>query len=207
MASAGGNLGVPVSVRVKHFSLRAELFPVEYTVLGWPEDGPTLDLDHERFAYAGKFVMSSTGKAVVRDGDEIVAAAAFDADRTDEDCLRIRYVTVRLDRRGEGIGLSLLRFVVDRARDRGYDEVKAGVNNPIAYEAFYRAGLSYTGERTGLAELVCSTGADRDGETYQAGFDIYRERDPSERERAFLQSRADSSPPAVVVSPARDDGE
>ncbi|WP_136687598.1 GNAT family N-acetyltransferase [Halorhabdus amylolytica] len=178
---------------------------MEYTVFGWPEDGPTLDLDYERFAYAGKFVMSSTGKAVVRDGDEIVAASAFDADRTDEDCLRIRYVTVRLDRRGEGIGSSLLRFVVDRARHRGYDEVKAGVNNPIAYEAFYRAGLAYTGERTGLAELVLSTAADRDAERYRTGLDVYRGRDLDERERAFLQGQTGSSPPAVVASPVRDD--
>ncbi|WP_135663402.1 GNAT family N-acetyltransferase [Halorhabdus rudnickae] len=180
---------------------------MEYTLLGWPEDGPTLDLDHERFAYAGKFVISSTGKAVARDGDETVAAAAFDPDRTDGDCLRIRYVTVRLDRRGKGIGSSLLRFVVERARERGYDEVKAGVNNPIAYEAFYRAGLAYTGERTGLAELVLSTAADRDAERYRAGLDVYGERDLDKRERAFLRARTGGSPPAVVTSPLREGGD
>lgn len=174
---------------------------MEYTVLGWPPEGPTLDLDHERFAYAGKFVVPRTGKAVAREDGAVVAAAAFDPDRTDADCLRIRYVTVRTDRRGEGIGSSLLRFVVVRARDRGFSEVKAGVNNPIAYEAFYRAGLAYTGERTGLAELVVSTAAMRDAERYRAGLDAYRERDLSERERAFLDARANADPPAIVSSP------
>ena len=178
---------------------------MEYTLLGWPPDGPTLDLDHERFAYAGKFVISNTGKAVVRDDGAIVAAAAFDPDRTDEHCLGIRYVTVRLDRRGEGIGSRLLRFVVERARARGYDEVKAGVNNPIAYQAFYRAGLAYTGESTGLAELVLSTAAARDAVTYRAGLDAYRERDLSEREQVFLDSHAEGSPPPVVSSPDRTD--
>lgn len=175
---------------------------MEYALVGWPADAPTLDLDHERFAYAGKFVISGTGKAVVREDDAIVAAAAFDADRTDEDCLRVRYVTVRTDRRGAGIGSRLLRFVVVRARERGYDEVRAGVNNPLAYEAFYRAGLAYTGERTGLAELVCSTAAERDAERYHAGLETYRERDLSETERSFIADRMSEAPPPVVDVPA-----
>ncbi|WP_309484875.1 GNAT family N-acetyltransferase [Halorhabdus salina] len=180
---------------------------MEYAILAWPPAEVPLDLDHERFAYAGKFVISSTGKAVVRDDGEIVAAAAFDPDRTDADCLRIRYVTVRADRRGEGIGSALLRFVVDRAQDRGYAEVKAGVNNPIAYEAFYKAGLAFTGERTGLAELVCSTAADRDGNTYRDGLDSYRDRDLSERQRAFVQSHEGADLSAIVPAPADADSE
>jgi len=174
---------------------------VAYALLGWPADGPTLSLDHERFAYAGKFVVSTTGKAVARDGDAIVAAAAFDADRTDADCLRIRYVTVRDDRRGEGIGSGLLRFVVARARERGYEEVKAGVNNPVAYEAFYRAGLAFTGERTGIAELVCSTAADRDAESYRAGLVAYRERELTDSMARFLEDRLARGPPAVRDDP------
>ncbi len=94
---------------------------MEFALLGWPEDGHRLRLDHEHFAYAGKFVMTATGKAVVGD-DGVVAAAAFDADRTDPDTLCIRYVTVRDDRRGEGIGSDLLRFVREQAADR----VRAG---------------------------------------------------------------------------------
>ncbi|QGN08226.1 N-acetyltransferase [Halorhabdus sp. CBA1104] len=176
-------------------------------ILAWPPANVTLDLDHERFAYAGKFVISSTGKAVVRDDGVIVAAVAFDADRTDEDCLRVRYVTVRDDLRGEGLGSRLLRYVVARASERGYDEVRAGVNNPIAYEAFYKAGLAFTGERTGLAELVCSTAADRDGQRYRDGLTIYRDRELSERQRAFVQSQEGADPPAIVPAPAGADGE
>lgn len=173
-----------------------------YSLLGWPADDPTLDLDHERFAYAGKFVISSTGKALAREGDATVAAAAFDVDRTDEDCLRIRYVTVREDRRGREIGPRLLRFVVLRAHERGFHDVAAGVNNPLAYEAFYKAGLAYTGEQTGLAELVCSTAADRDADRYRAGLSAYRERDLSDPENAFLDAHEDSDPPSVVDAPA-----
>ncbi|MUV90296.1 GNAT family N-acetyltransferase, partial [Halapricum sp. CBA1109] len=49
---------------------------MEYALLGWADDGPTLRLDHERFAYAGKFVMSATGKAVARADGDVLAAAA-----------------------------------------------------------------------------------------------------------------------------------
>ena len=174
---------------------------MDYSILGWPGDGPTLHLDHERFAYAGKFVLPSTGKAVAREDNVIVAAAAFDADRTDGTCLRVRYVTVRDDRREAGIGPRLLALVVDRARDRGFADVKAGVNNPLAYEAFYKSGLAYTGERTGLAELVCEWPAPdgRSGARYRAGLDRFRapEREPSEVERAFLETREGAAPPPV----------
>ena len=82
---------------------------MERLVLGWPSDGPTLRLDHRRFSYAGKFVMSNTGKAVVRDpgaatdreyDDAVLAAVAFNEDRTDPATMWLRYVTVRGDRRG-----------------------------------------------------------------------------------------------------------
>ena len=87
-------------------------------MLGWPPDGPTLRLDYRRFSYAGKFVMSNTGKAVVRDpgetsdreyDDAVLAAVAFNDDRTDSSTLWLRYVTVRNDRRGEGLGPQLCR--------------------------------------------------------------------------------------------------
>ena len=98
---------------------------MEVVVLGWPPDGPTLRLDHRRYSYAGKFVMTTTGKAVFRDpsagsdreyDDDVVAAVAFDADRTDPDTLWLRYVTVCDDRRGEGLGPRLCAFVVERRR-------------------------------------------------------------------------------------------
>ena len=153
---------------------------MEYALLGWESDGPTLRLDHRRFAYAGKFVMSTTGKAVVRrseatetdvggagidDGNaiapdgsaydtDVVAAVAFDADHTDDRALRYRYITVRSDLRGEGFGPRLAAFVAPRAADRGYDRAAIGVNNPFAYEAMYKAGFAWTGRESGLAELV-----------------------------------------------------
>jgi GNAT superfamily N-acetyltransferase len=180
-------------------------------LLGWPSDGPTLRLDYRRFSYAGKFVISNTGKAVIRDpersgttegefDDDVLAAVAFNADRTDSGTLWLRYVTVREDRRGEGLGPRLCRFVVDRAADRGYDRVRIAVNNPFAYEALYRSGFSFTGETTGIAELVLErpadrVAADRSTETYQAGLDEYRARDLSTAERAFLDAKRGRSPP------------
>ncbi|WP_246988511.1 GNAT family N-acetyltransferase [Halorientalis marina] len=200
---------------------------MEYVVLGWPPDGPTLRLHYERFSYAGKFVMTNTGKAAVLTDDaesegtgddqgvavetdeegfatNVLGAVSFNEDRTDEGALWLRYVTVREDRRGEGFGARLCRFVTDRARERGYENVRIAVNNPFAYEALYKAGFGFTGDRTGLAELVLSVDAPRDTERYQAGLDAYRERDlePNEGVAAFLAEREGSSPPEVVDDPA-----
>jgi GNAT superfamily N-acetyltransferase len=159
---------------------------VDLELLGWPSDGPTLGLDHERFAYAGKFVMSDTGKAVARDGQDIVAAASFSPDRTDGAVLRIRYITVRDDHRGEGVGPSLARFVVEQATQRGYETVKIAVNNPYAYVAMHRAGFGYTGERTGLAELVLARPHEQSTAAYREGLERYAERDLDATERAFV---------------------
>ena len=172
---------------------------MEFELLGWPSAGPTLSLDHERFAYAGKFVMSSTGKAVAREDDEILAAVAFNADRTDDGVCWLRYVTVRVDRRGEGIGPRLCAFVRDRALDRGFEAVRIAVNNPFAFEALHRAGFGYTGETTGIAELVLSyPPADDRAERYREGFGRFREREFSEAEKTFLEDRRGSDPPDAV---------
>jgi len=210
---------------------------MQFELLGWPAEGPTLALDYHRFSYAGKFVMSATGKAVVREagaGDaappeheadalndhggadtrDIVAAAAFDADRTDETVCRIRYITVREDRRSEGIGPRLAAFVAEHARERGFERARIAVNNPFAYQALYRAGFHFTGDETGVAELVLDrplsdsdTNTDRSRERYQAGLDRYRERDRSADEpdlsadeRAVLDEKRGADPPAVVDS-------
>jgi GNAT superfamily N-acetyltransferase len=192
-------------------------------LLGWPADGPTLRLDYRRFAYAGKFVMSNTGKAVVRDGsdpvtapddgdgggdggddydDDVVAAASFNEDRTDAGTLWIRYVTVREDRTGEGLGARLCAFVVAKAAEAGYDSVRIAVNNPFAYEALHKAGFGWTGETTGLAELVlerpAATPATVDAETYRRGLDEYRERAVSDAERRFLDARVGADPPSLL---------
>jgi GNAT superfamily N-acetyltransferase len=207
---------------------------LELAFLGWPVDEPTLRLDYRRFSYAGKFVVGGTGKAVVRlrqgvsspdlppvdrplppelDADEfdtdVVAAVAFSADRTDADTLWLRYVSVRQDRRGEGLGPRLVRFVTDRAHDRGYDRVRIAVNNPFAYEALHKAGFAWTGTETGLAELVLEHPSPVDaagngrspttaGERYRAGLDRYRDRDLGEPEASFLARKRGASPPSAV---------
>jgi GNAT superfamily N-acetyltransferase len=189
---------------------------MEYAVLGGPEDGPQLRLDHREFSYAGKFVMSNTGKAVAREvprtadseqddtesDSELVAAIAFNEDRTDPATAWLRYVTVRRDRRGEGVGARLARFTAAELRERGYDRVKIAVNNPFAYHALYKAGFGYTGEQTGLAELVLARPGERDAKRYQSGLDVYRERDDlATEEREFLTAKADDAPPDVVAVP------
>jgi GNAT superfamily N-acetyltransferase len=184
-------------------------------LLGWPPDAPTLRLDHRRFAYAGKFVLGSTGKAVVRDATDpeddadydetVLAAASFDPDRTDETCLVVRYVTVRDDRQDEGLGSRLLAFVAARAADRGYDRVRIAVNNPAAYVAAARAGFAFTGRETGLAELVCERPADRpaprDADSYRAGLDRYRARDLPPGATDRLDETAATGPPPTVEVP------
>ena len=208
---------------------------MRFELVGWPADGPKLALDYRAFSYAGKFVMSNTGKAVaLADANEgspagadaagatggdaserpppatdvegvvdpdgrVLGAVAFNADRTDPGTLWLRYVTVRHDRRGEGVGPQLCAFVVDRAADRGYDRVRIAVNNPFAYEALYRAGFGFTGETTGLAELVLERPADepaaRPSGEYQEGLDRFRERELSDEERSFLQRKVDEPAP------------
>ncbi|MBB6646274.1 GNAT family N-acetyltransferase [Halobellus ruber] len=205
---------------------------MEYVLLGWPPGGPTLRLDHRRFAYAGKFVVSNTGKAVVRpEGDEadgvgadegpstapdgaeydtdILAAVAFDADRTDDRTLRFRYITVRSDLQGEGVGPRLATFVAAKAEQRGYDRIAIAVNNPFAYEAMYKAGFAWTGRESGLAELVLErpagpiddTGSTPDPGTYHGGLERFRERDFGEPEASFVAGKVGSDPPARVAVP------
>jgi hypothetical protein len=194
---------------------------MEFDVLGWPSDGPTIRLDYRRFAYAGKFTMSNTGKAVVRSvgrenqpiakddeyATDVVAALAFNADRTDDGTLWYRYVTVRNDTKGQRLGPRLARFVASKAAKRGYDRLRIGVNNPFAYEAMYRAGFVWTGRETGVAELVLERPADAvatrnaDPETYQAGLDRYRERDLGDPEASFLTDRDGGEPPEPIPGP------
>ncbi|WP_372909897.1 GNAT family N-acetyltransferase [Salinigranum sp.] len=199
---------------------------MEYAFLGWHdghggggEDGSRLRLDYRGFAYAGKFVTSSTGVAVVRDptdpldvdvgvdgppqiGDPtVVAAVAFNEDRTDAETLWLRYVTVRTDRRGEELGPRLVAFVCDRARERGYERCRIAVNNVFSYEALSKVGFAYTGRETGLAELVLDRdfdGSGVDADTYQRGLDVFRARDLSAEERTFLASREGAGPPEGV---------
>jgi GNAT superfamily N-acetyltransferase len=190
------------------------------TVLGWHpsvtgEDGPRLRLDWRRFSYAGKFVMTNTGKAVVREGSDdpeaefdesVLAAVAFNEDRTDDGALWLRYVTVRDDLRGHGLGPRLCDSVATLALGRGYDCVRIAVNNPFAYDALYKAGFGFTGRETGIAELVLERPNDREPARYRRGIDRFRDRELSATERRFVDGRTE--PPSRVPSegefPGRD---
>jgi len=175
---------------------------VEFEILGSPEEGPTLDLDHEQFAYAGKFVMSDSGKSVARDGGRLVGAAAFNEDRTDDRTVRLRYVTVRADRRGEGVGSRLLRFTAARLSER-YGSVHVAANNPVAYRACYRAGFVFAGRETGLAEVVLQYAPDegRSTERYRDGLGRFEGRELPPAQRRCLEAGLAGTPPAVVADP------
>jgi len=202
---------------------------MEFAVIGWPEDEPTLRLDYRRFSYAGKFV-TGNGIAVVRgeapadhatdvvsrsslpDGldasefdDDILAAVAFNADRTDSGTLWLRYLTVRGDLRGSGLqlGPKLAAFITNRAAENGYNRVRIAVNNVFSYHALYKAGFAYTGRETGLAELIlerpAAEPAMRSTATYQEGLNIFRDRTGlSNAEAAFVTEHSDTALPATI---------
>lgn len=174
---------------------------MEHVLLGDAEEGPTLTLDHREFAYAGKFVMSTTGKAVARSGEEVLAAVAFNQDRTNPNVAWLRYVSVREDRRGEGIGPRLCRFLSTHLLESGYETVRIAVNNPIAYEALYRAGFAYTGEETGIAELVLEHPGDRSPKRYRSGYEVFLDRDLDAANRAVLDRHREGEPPSIVEPP------
>ena len=180
---------------------------MEYSVLGFPADGPTLSLDWERFSYAGKFQMSSTGKAVLEE-DEVLAAAAFNADRDQPDRAWIRYLTVRQDRQGEGLGSELVRRVTRTLLERGYEQVSIAVNNPIAYRALYRAGFHFTGRETGIAELVLTYPGPQAPATYRAGLSRFAARDLPDPHATLVEQwlQAGTPPPLVDDIPLPGDG-
>ncbi len=179
---------------------------MEFAVIGWPEDEPTLRLDYRRFSYAGKFV-TGNGIAVVRGQapadhatdvdsrsslpdsldasefvDDILAAVTFNADRTDHETLWLRYLTVRRDLRGSGLqlGPKLAAVITNRAAEKGYKRVRIAVNNVFSFHALYKAGFAYTGRETGVAELVLERStvkpAAQSTATYQAGLDTFGDR-------------------------------
>ncbi len=170
-----------------------------YDLLGWASEGPTLDLDHTAFGYAGKFRTPRTGKAVARDG-AVLAAACFNDDRAHANTLRIRYLTVREDRRGEGIGARLAAFVRRRAHEHGYDRVRIAVNNPIAYDALYKAGFGYTGEDRELDELILEAPAPGSAD-YRDGLGAFDRVDLPAGHRAVIDRGRDRGPPPMVAVP------
>lgn len=178
---------------------------MEFAVL----DDAAFRLDHERYAYAGKFVVPG-GKAVaLTDGttpsfpdpredyaEGVLGAIAFSEDRTDPDTVWLRYVTVRGDRRGEGVGTRLVAWTTTRLHERGYETVRIAVNNPYSYEALSKAGFGFTGRETGLAELVMEHPHER--ARYDEGLALFAERDLREDELAFVRERRARGPPSVV---------
>ena len=178
---------------------------MEFRLLGW--EGVAFRLDHREFTYAGKFVVPGGAAAAVEPGyrlpdpreapaEGVLAAVAFSEDRTDDTVLWLRYVTVRRDRRGEGIGARLAAFTADAAREHGYERLRIGVNNPYAYEALSKAGFGFAGRETGLAELVLEFPSERS--RYREGVERFTRRELTDEERAFVADRRERGPPAVV---------
>ncbi|MFB6086274.1 MAG: GNAT family N-acetyltransferase [Halodesulfurarchaeum sp.] len=173
---------------------------MEYEVLGFPPDGPSLTLDWRAFSYAGKFEMTNTGKAILKSDGEIVAAAAFNADREESDRAWIRYITVREGRRGEELGPELASKVTETLFDRDFERISIAVNNPIAYRALYKAGFHFTGRETGIAELVLEAPGTRDPAIYRAGLARFVDRDLPERERGLLATWLESGTPPPTLN-------
>lgn len=203
---------------------------MEYAVIATPDDGLGLRLDWERFSYAGKFVMTNTGKAVVAedgilddpewppapraaDTPGVIAAVSFNRDRLDPETAWLRYVTVRRDRRGRGIGPRLCAFTADWLKE-AFDvrRVRIAVNNPYAFDALHKAGFAWTGEETGLRERVLERPAVSVDATverrYVEGLRSYLETDGTDgtdAQRSFIEDRTRRGPPALVEVPKGED--
>ncbi|MFB6185286.1 MAG: GNAT family N-acetyltransferase [Halobacteriaceae archaeon] len=170
---------------------------MEFEIVGWPNESPTLDLDHNHFPYAGKFVMSNTGKAICTQNGSIIGAIAFNEDRTDPDVLWFRYITVHTEYQGKEIGPKLARYTAQHATNASYQAIKIAVNNPFAYHALYKAGFSFTGEQTGIAELILRYPSASD--TYQSGLTIFEQRNGlTTEEKAFIQQKQGQESPQTV---------
>lgn len=199
---------------------------MEYAVIATPDDALGLRLDWARFSYAGKFVMTNTGKAVAVEASVledpewppdpqdaqaagVVGAVSFNRDRTDPDTAWLRYVTVRDTVRGQEIAPRLCAMTVDWLHDEmNVSRVRIAVNNPYAFEALYKAGFGWTGEETGLRERVLEfpppSRQDVAGQ-YRGGLRSYLETDVTPEERAFIGSRLSRGPPPIVDAPKGED--
>ena len=173
---------------------------MEFEVLGLQAAGPRLELDYREFAYAGNFVMTDSGKTVARDEGAVVGAVSFSEDRTDPSTVHLRYVTVREDRRGEGIGSRLLRFTANALHPHRYETVEISVNNPVAFRAAYRAGFVYTGVESGIAELSLTYTPDADdrADSFEDGLAVFDRRELPADQQACLDASRDGGPPPVV---------
>ena len=175
---------------------------MEFAVLGSQAAGPQLNLDYRQFAYAGNFVMTDSGKTVAREESAVLGAVSFSEDRTDSGTVHLRYVTVREDRQGEGIGSRLLRFTAEHLVD-DYDAVRIAVNNPVAFRAASRAGFVYTGDQSGIAELALRYAPAEPARAgpFADGLAVFAERDLPPPQQSCLDASSEAGPPAVVDVP------
>ncbi|MFW6457897.1 MAG: GNAT family N-acetyltransferase [Halodesulfurarchaeum sp.] len=172
---------------------------MEFLQRGDETGGPPVELDWREFPYAGKFVMTDTGKALLREDGVILAGAAFSVDRTDSDRVWIRYLTVRYDRQGEQLGPKLANSLAGDLLERDFERVMIAVNNPTAFRALYRAGFAFTGRETGLAELVLERPARDSTTTYLVGLRQFADRELPAGRRKRLEAWIEAgSPPASL---------
>ena len=171
------------------------------------DDAPAVESDDEPAADTATESVASLPDGVEASdfADDILAAITFSPDRTDRSTLKIRYLTVRDDLRGDGqqLGPRLVAFLTTRAAAAGYDRIAIAVNNAFSYHALYKAGFTYTDRKTGLAELVLDRpiGEPAVGSQscYQRGLDVFREREGlSTAETEFLGDHSDAAPPGLL---------
>ena len=173
---------------------------MEYAVISFPGEEHHLALDYREFPYAGKFVSNNLGVAVAREEGELLAVASFNEDRSAGDTARIRTISVRTDRQGEGIGTDLLAGLQRWLRDRGFERIRMAVNNPHAFQAAYKAGFCYTGEQSGLSELVMELPGMRSVAAYRAGMALFDDLVPEDMQ-TYVDEREHGDPPPMASSP------
>lgn len=164
---------------------------------GSPAGGPAVSLDHTEFRYAGKFQMTTTGKALLIDSNSCIAITAFSTDRSCDNRIWLRYVSVHDDYQARGVGPRFLRTTTTTLLDQ-VKSIRIAVNNPFAYVAAYKAGFVYTGEQTGIAELLLDHPGIRTTESYLAGLEVFRDADHlSSVEQSYLEEKHAGAPPPV----------
>lgn len=164
---------------------------------GSPSGGPAVSLDHTDFRYAGKFQMTTTGKALLFDSDTCMGITAFSTDRTCENRIWLRYVSVHDDYQARGIGPRFLRTTAIELLDQG-ESIRIAVNNPFAYQAAYKAGFVYTRKQTGIAELILEHPGIRSNETYLEGLNTFQDASHlSPREQSYIAEKRTKAPPPV----------
>lgn len=141
--------------------------------------------------------MTTTGKALLFDANTCIGITAFSFDRTCETRIWLRYVSVHDDYQGRGIGPRFLRTTAVELLDEG-ESIRIAVNNPFAYQAAYKAGFVFTGEQTGIAELILEHPGIRSNEMYLEGLNTFQDASHlSPREQSYATEKHTEAPPPV----------